>query len=363
MRRGSNRSFRIIVRVLNWLGDAVLCTPALTTLRRRFPQASLSVLAHKRVEEVFYYNSTIDDMITFSDVEGYWSIARKLRRKKFDLGIIFPYSFSSALIFFLARIPDRVGYATQGRSLLLTRRIELNPSFRKEHQVMYYLNLVRQMTQGRDQKSEVESKKLVWNVTEDERTRAEELLREVGISQQDRLIGMNPGATYGPAKRWFPDRFAKVGDEIVKRYGARIIIFGNSQERRIANSIANMMQKMPVNFAGRTNLRELAAMISRCQVFVTNDTGSMHIAAAVGTPVAAIFGSTNPQKSAPWGDGHIVTRKEIECSPCMKKICPRRHYKCMEIIEVQEVLKAIEQQFQKIGGQNKDGKAYEGMAL
>ncbi len=342
---------KIIVRVPNWLGDAVLSTPALYFLRERFPDSHIAVLAKEWVAPVFETNPDVQEIYVMKKGESRRSLAGRLKAAKFNLGVLFPNSFSSAFLFWLAGIPQRVGYATDGRSLLLTQRIKRPPHFPKEeHQVRYYLSLVREITGGREFSRERENKKLVWNVTEAERERAEKFLREAGISPQDRLMGINPGATYGLAKRWFPERFAQVGDELMKRYGVKIIVFGDSQERELADSLAQMMQKQPLNFAGRTNLRELAALISRCQMFVTNDTGNMHIAAAVGTPVAAIFGSTNPQKSAPWGNGHRVIQKKIACSPCMKKICPGRDYKCMEIIEVPEVLGAIEQQLQKIGG-------------
>ena len=339
---------RIIVRVPNWIGDAVLSTPALHLLGRKFPDSYMTVLAKEWVAPVFKSNPDVKEIYVMRKGESYRGLVGKLKAAKFELGVLFPNSFSSAFLFRLAGIPQRIGYATDGRSSLLTQRMKRPSHFRSEHQVDYYGKLVKAIiSDKRDdrQMSFAESldnkgdKRLVWRVTEDEEKRAEELLREARVPSDTKLIGLSPGATFGPAKRWFPDRFAKLGDELQKRYQAKIIIFGSYGEKEIANSIKAMMNSTPLNLTGRTTLRELAALVSRCCLFITNDTGTMHVAAAVKTPLVAIFGSTDPVRTAPLGNKSIVLRKEVPCSPCLKKECERKDYLCLERITVEDVLR------------------------
>jgi heptosyltransferase-2 len=340
-------SEKIIVRVPNWIGDVVLSTPALHLLRRSFPSASITALARKWVAPALEANHDVDRIIIMEEKESYFELARKIMADKFDTGILFPNSFSSALLFWLARIPKRVGYSTDCRSLLLTQFISRPSDFKKEHQVLYYLQLIEKYlsaTKNSNQRSNQKTVKLIWNITEEEKAQANELLQKANISSQKKLVGINPGAAHGPAKRWFPERFAEVGNKLIEKYDVEIVIFGSPDERKIATSITKMMRFKSLNFAGETNLRISAALISRCALFITNDTGAMHIAAALGTPIVAIFGPTDPERTAPWGNGHVIVQKKIRCSPCMRKKCLERHHKCMKEVGTQEVLKAIEQQ-------------------
>lgn len=343
---------KIIVRMPNWIGDVVLSTPALHLLRKNFPLASITLLAKKWVAPALEANPDVDRIIVMTEKESYPELVRKIMANKFDTGILFPNSFSSALLFRLAHISKRVGYSTDGRSILLTKRIKRPSDFKKEHQILYYLQLIEKYLSAMQNSNQIvrSNRKMVkpiWNITEEERAWADELLQN-NTSSQKKLIGINPGAAHGPAKRWFPERFAEVGNELVQRYDAEIAIFGSPDERKIVASIVKMMKFNPLNLAGETNLRDLAALISRCALFITNDTGAMHIAAALETPIVAIFGPTDPARTAPWGNGHIIVQKKIRCSPCMRKKCPERHHKCMNKVEAQEVLKAAEQQLQKI---------------
>lgn len=340
----SAQYLRIIVRAPNWLGDAVLSTPAVHLLRLKFPRSYIVVLAQEGVAPVFQANPDINDILTMTKGSGYRWLARKLREDKFDRGILFPNSFSSAFLFWLAKIPERVGYSTDGRSLLLTERKKRSPHFREEHQVRYYLHLVEQIEDNSShQPSAGEEDGLVWNITDQEEEWAERAMASFGlIPDKDRIVGMNPGATYGPAKRWFPDRFTKLTDELSKKYGVTVLLFGTGLEKRLADKIVNSAEVKPINFTGETNLRQLAALISKCPLFITNDTGTMHLAAAVKTPTVSIFGSTDPVRTGPWGEGHIVLKKEVPCSPCLKRECPRGDYLCFEKITVEDVLKTAE---------------------
>ncbi|MBM4308848.1 MAG: glycosyltransferase family 9 protein, partial [Deltaproteobacteria bacterium] len=163
------------------------------------------------------------------------------------------------------------------------------------------------------------------------------------------LIGINPGAAYGLAKCWHPDRFAELGRRLCERWKATALIFGREEERSMADRILKSLGGGGIDFTGKTHLLQLAALLERCRLLVTNDTGTMHVASAVGTPIVAIFGSTDPVATGPWGDGHVVVRKEVSCSPCFKRVCPTDH-RCMEGITVDEVEKVVskklEEQFQ-----------------
>jgi len=333
---------RIIVRVPNWIGDAVLSTPALAFLRKIYPDAHIAILTKEWAKDVFKANPSIDEIMTLN--KSLLRASMEVRQKRFDSGLLFPDSFSSALLFFIAGIPQRMGYPTDGRYLLLNRRIRRSRDFKKEHQVMYFLRLVQALGHKSICFESSSDINLVWMVTDEERKRTDTILKEVGLfSDRDVLVGINPGAAFGPAKRWFTDRYAKLADELVKRYNVKVIIFGGPQDCDITGEVASLMKSSSINLAGKITLRELAAIIARCNVFITNDTGPMHIAAAVGTKVVAIFGSTDPVRTSPWGEGHIIVKKEVECSPCLKPFCLRNDYKCLDMITVEDVLGLIEE--------------------
>jgi heptosyltransferase-2 len=149
---------------------------------------------------------------------------------------------------------------------------------------------------------------------------------------------MNPGATYGLAKCWSTRRFGELGKRLCEKWKATLLLFGKEEEGPIAKEILRNLENGGIDLTGKTRLLQLAALLERCRLLVTNDTGTMHVATAVGTSVIALFGSTDPSVTGPWGDGHVVVRKDVPCSPCLKRICPTDH-QCMELITVDEVLK------------------------
>lgn len=341
---------KIIVRAPNWVGDAVLCTPALTALRKKYPQSHISVLVRDRVGNCFLHNPAIDEIIPLSGRKGraYWASALKLRNEKYDIGLLFPNSFSSALFFRIGGVREISGYRRDGRGFLLTDAIESTGELLSGHQVDYYLNVVEcsvsapsmEMCRGgagRPQGPPL----LVWVVSEDEKNAANEFLKKNCIAPRDILIGISPGASFGPAKRWPAERFAALGDELMKRYTAKILLFGTNEDEGIAGEIQRNMKKEPVNFAGKTSLRQLGALLSMCKMLVTNDSGAMHVAAAVKIPVVAIFGSTDPVRTGPIGNGHTVLYKHLDCSPCFAKKCPRENYECLREIQVGDVFSAV----------------------
>jgi heptosyltransferase-2 len=260
-------------------------------------------------------------------------LAAELRLHRFDLAVIFPNSFDSALVPWLARIPDRIGKCSDGRTLLLNGRYEKSIDAAPCHEVDYYLNLLEHfgISGGRTP--------LCLLTTPEEENRGAALLAENGIGPDDMLLGINPGASYGSAKRWYPDRFAEVALQLAGTWSAKVIIFGGPGETAIAGDIERHLDGTALNVAGKTTVRELMALIKRCNFFITNDSGPMHIAAAFGVPLAAIFGPTDHTATSPWNSNSVVVRKDVGCSPCKLRECPTDH-RCMTAVTVDDVVEA-----------------------
>jgi heptosyltransferase-2 len=339
---------RLLVRVPNWLGDAVLCTPALMALRAGFPQARLTILAKPRVAELLQQHPAVDDIIVYRSpgahggLGGKWALARSLRRRRFDLAVLFQNAFEAALISLMAGIPNRYGYPTDGRWLLLSHRVPQPPNLREKHQVEYYLELLRPLGLS------VEPTPPILAVMPDEQRTADELIRSLGVSADQPIVGLNPGSTYGTAKRWLPDRYAEVANRLAAEYGAHVLIFGTRDEETLGAAIAGMMKAPNTVLSGRTTVRQLMALTKRCQLFVTNDAGPMHIASALGVQVVAVFGPTDPRTTSPFGKHHELVRRPVECAPCLLRECPIDH-RCMRGILSDMVHAAAVRQLGAIG--------------
>jgi heptosyltransferase-2 len=282
----------------------------------------------------------VDEIISFrrgGNFNSIWEdlkLGSSLKEKRFDLAIILPRSFRSAFQVYLARIPIRIGYRDEGRSLFLTHGIPRAKDILRVHRIHYYQKLTEVIGD-----IEVTPSPQIFLRDEDRRW-AEGTLKNLGLLDGRLLIGMNPGATYGLAKCWYPDRFGELGKRIIRNWKATVLLFGKEEEGSIAKEILKHLEGGGIDFTGKTRLLQLSALLERCQLLVSNDTGTMHMATAVGTPVVALFGSTDPITTGPWGDGHVVISKIVSCSPCMKRICPIDH-RCMELITVDEVEEAV----------------------
>ena len=388
---------KIIVRAPNWVGDAVLSTPALSALRKKYPTAHISLLARSSVSDCFLNNPAVDEIITLPQRNdlSYWLKAFKLRREKYDMAVLFPNSFASALFFYISGAKEILGYRRDGRRFLLSHGLKPTEELLRGHQINYYLNLAKELVpakaslssrkwgmdsrwslprttirggndrkqdslnshlhqeQGEDKNNlhfrEHEQGKslyneLVWVVTEEEKENAKDILKRNDIDSKDKLIGISPGAAFGPAKRWFPERYAEAASELVKKHSVQILLFGTVKDKEVTNEICRYMEEKCVNLAGETNLRQLASLLSMCKLLITNDSGTMHIACAVRTPVVAIFGSTDPVRTGPTGEKHTVLYKKLDCSPCFARKCPRGDYRCFKEIEAGDVYLASEKQ-------------------
>jgi heptosyltransferase-2 len=330
---------RVLVRAPNWIGDAVMCEPAVSALRRLFPEAELTLLAKPAVAELFAGHPAVPHVLVYEDrgqhagLTGKWRLAQALRRGRFDLAVLFQNAFEAALLAFLAGIPRRYGYATDGRRLLLSDPVPRPGAQAAAHQVDYYLGMLRPL--GCEERAVPPRLTLLHG---DEAAMAKRLAAS-GVTGAELLIGVNPGSTYGGAKRWLPERFAETADRLAGQFHAKVLIVGARGEEPLAQAIAGRMKAGTVVLSGKTSVRELMAAVKRCAVFITNDTGPMHVAAAFGVPVVAVFGPTDWRATAPFGTGHALVRQPVDCSPCLLRECPIDH-RCMTRVTVDEVYQA-----------------------
>jgi heptosyltransferase-2 len=333
---------RILIRSTNWIGDAVMTTPAVRAIRRNFPEAHISMLAKPWVAPVFAHSPHVDKIVVF-DANGRHQghvgpirLARELRSYRFDAAILLQNAIEAALIAFMAGIPTRIGFDTDARRMLLTHPVRCNQAIKSIHQTGYYLKMLEGagLTVG--------SQRLELSLGAQDRQRAGRALSANGISFDRRVVGLNPSATFGPAKQWFPERYAALGDRLSQSLDAAIMIFGGPSDRELGRRIVQMMKMPAIDLSGRTSLGEAMALIDRCNAFVTNDSGLMHVAAALNTPLVAIFGSTNSTTTSPYSDKSRIVRVPIECSPCMQPVCPLGHMNCMKRVTVEMVCNAVE---------------------
>ena len=377
------RPQRLLVRGVNWLGDAVMTTPALHRLRERFSGADIALLTHEKLKDLWPGHPAIDRVLTFGAKEGVWSIARRLRAERFDLALLLPNSPRSALEALLARIPRRVGGAWPWRDWMLTdavppasgvatmrkrterevRRLTTGRPSRAgilpvaearaghaggtpalplpaSHQLHHYLRLVAHL--GGDASP----------VAPHLHVAAEEVMAaraKFGLDPATVWIGLNAGAEYGPAKRWPKESFIAAAQELRARLGCGFAVFGSKADMPLAEAIAVGLESLRVPrsalrvLAGRTSLRELCAALAACRVVLTNDTGPMHVAAALGVPVVVPFGSTSPELTGPGLPGdprHQLLRSDAACSPCFRRECPI-DLRCLQGITAGRVAEAV----------------------
>ena len=337
---------KILVRSTNWIGDAVMTTPALKSLRLAYPHSEITMLVYPWVSDIFRYSPRVDHIMLYDKRErhhglaGLWRLSQELKQKHFDCAVLFQNAFEAALLSFLARIPARGGYATDCRSLLLTHPVEKAPNIVIKHEVFYYQRILRGLGIPT---GENELEVFLPNFAIDAaKARLTQLLGERRSGMK--IIGFNPGAAFGPAKRWPPERYAKLAQLLGKSQETHMLLFGSAADQpTTAEIVAHVGKKARlIDLAGRTRLIEAMALIGECDAFVTNDSGLMHVAAALHTPLVALFGSTNHVATGPWSASAKVVRKSLPCSPCKKKQCPLKHFRCMKMITPEEVLAALE---------------------
>lgn len=327
----SDAPARVVVRLPNWLGDAVMALPALAAVRKAFPDAHLVLAGLPSITPIFEEPTAArpQGLITVQKADE----AATLRAGGFGTAILLTNSFRTAWTARRAGIPQRWGYAASGRRFLLTRAVSRPRGER--HQSEYYLELIRALG--------IEAPSAVPRIDVGERTRgrARALLQQHGVIEGEALVGFAPGAAYGHAKRWPPDRVAQVITRLAHERGARAVLVGAAGDREAGREIESSLPPgvAALNLIGRTDLRLLMGVMQACTAFVSNDSGAMHLAAAVGIPVTALFGPTRERATAPLGD-HDVLLHPVFCRPCMLRECPIDH-RCMKRISADEVFNSV----------------------
>ena len=345
---------RILVRGPNWLGDAVMCEPALRGLRKLFPDAQIALLVKPAVADLFVGHPALTRVLTYdtkgrhAGLSGKWALAGQLRRQGFDLAVLFQNAFEAAFLTFLAGVPRRYGYATDGRSLLLSDPVAAPDRRTLVHQVRYYWELLKPLGLTGDPSAP----ELV--VFPEEEQAMAGRFAQGGLTATDVVVGINPGSTYGGAKRWLPERFAEVTERLCRtiresrEQQASVVIFGAKGEEQLGREIAARLSSRSLILSGATTIRELMAAVKRCAMLLTNDTGPMHIASAFQVPVVAIFGPTDWRTTSPFGSAHTIVRQPVDCAPCLLRECPIDH-RCMTRVTVDQVYDAATKQSTQLG--------------
>ena len=307
-----------------------MATPVLTILRKSYQNARIIVVCNDIVASLLQYNPVIDEILPFSKKNSADIIITQLKKRKWDLGILLTNSFSSAYQFYKAKIPIRIGFSMHYRSLLLTHPIKLPKNDARQHLVKTYKELLLPLG------VEVDDSAPQLVVTDREKEHVIKILEQNGIIRDRHiLVGINPGAAYGSAKCWPPEHFKALTNMLLKHKEMRLLYFGDPNGKPLVDEICNPFSHQVINLAAKTNLRELISLIQQCHLFITNDSGPMHIAAALQKPLVAIFGSTNSIKTGPYGIGTVI-RKPVACSPCYLRSCPI-DFRCMTSISPREV--------------------------
>jgi len=335
------RCTRILVIQTAFIGDIILTTPMLRAVKKRYPHASVDVLVTPRTAELLIGNPHIDEIMTYDKrgeargIVNFLRVARALRRHVYEVALLPHRSWRSAFLAFCAHIPDRIGFDASPASVLYTHTVTYQ---RDVHETERNLHLLSPLgLNAADPTPEI-------HTSRDDEERAREHLKMDAADEGRIVVGVGAGSVW-PTKRWLPEGFADVADRLIAERGADVILFGGPDDVDVCNRIASAMKHRPLIAAGRLSLRESAALIARCRVFVSNDTGLMHLAAAVRVPVVAIFGATVPAFGfAPYGDMHTIIEKTLPCRPCGThgtRRCTEGTFACMREIHPGEVYEAI----------------------
>jgi len=334
---------KVLVRATNWVGDAILSIPALQALRAQKPDVEITVLARPWVADLYRDQGFVDRLLLFdhrghhSGVLGRERLAGELRAERFDSAVLFQNAFEAAWIVWRARVPERIGYARDGRGPLLTKSIPVPlPGEIPPHEANYYLELLRR-TGWIAAPPQLAPVRL--HVAAEGLERAEKFLREAGCPPESLRVAFGAGAAYGTAKCWPANRYADLARRLVSDYGAHIVLFGAASEAAVAAEVEQGAGRGVINLIGRSAIGDLPALLARCHLFIGNDSGAMHVAAAVGLSVVAVFGPTDSDGTRPLTPRLSIVQRRVACSPCFLRHCPIDH-RCMKFVELDRVLDA-----------------------
>jgi heptosyltransferase-2 len=336
---------KILIRATNWVGDAVMALPALRAVRERFADAEIGIVGRPYVLDIYREQRIADELIGYDaakehrGISGREKLAALLRTKRYDTALLLQNAFDAAWLAWRAKIRERIGYARDGRGFLLTKAI---PVPRKgeipAHEKFYYLELLRRAG-WLDRLPEVEWIEL--KVPTEKRARAEEILAAAGARLGVTRIAVGAGASYGSAKCWPPERFAAALNKLAEERDADVILFGTAGEAAVSGAITATLKKKPVDLTGKTAIADLPALLSQCNLFMGNDSGAMHVAGAVGLPIVAVFGPTDPHGTVPVTPKCTVVQQRPYCSPCFLRRCPTDH-RCMKAVTPEMVESAVQ---------------------
>ena len=336
---------KILVRAPNWIGDAVMAIPALEAIRRTQAAAEIVILARPAVADLYCEQPFANRILKYDNSgrhmgwRGREKLVNQLRGDRFDIAILLQNAFEAAWLTWRANIPERIGYARDGRGLLLTKPIRVPKEGELlRHESHYYLELIRRAGWG---ETDSVIKPIEICISSSARAAAETSLLSAGAREGTWRCAIAPGASYGAAKCWPPERFAALADRLISECGADVILFGTPNENEMAAQISSAMKNRFISLIGKTSMRDLAPLFSTCSIFIGNDSGAMHVAAAAGLPVIGIFGPTDPQGTAPVTQQFTLIREPVSCSPCFLRTCPVDH-RCMTRIDVNSVFLAAQ---------------------
>jgi heptosyltransferase-2 len=326
---------KILIRATNWIGDAIMVLPALRAVREKCTQAEIGVVARPYVLDIYRDQGIADELIAYDlagehrGIAGRERLSTQLRERKFDMALLLQNAFDAAWLAWRAKIPERIGYSRDGRGLLLTKAIPVPRTGEiPTHEKFYYLELLRRagLIDALPEVPWIELK-----VPAEKSRRAEEFLVASGAQKGATRIAVGAGAAYGSAKCWPSDRFAETLNHLTNPNDANVILFGTAGEAPVSTAILAGLKKKPIDLTGKTQIADLPALLSRCNLFLGNDSGAMHVAAAVGLPIVAVFGPTDPNGTVPVTPKCTVVQQKPYCSPCFLRRCPTDH-RCMKAV-------------------------------
>jgi heptosyltransferase-2 len=331
---------RILIVQTAFLGDVILTTPLIKGLRGLFPDSSISFLLIPETKRLLDNNPHLNEVITYDKrknggVGAFLHIMEEVKKRNFDLAVIPHRSFRSALLTYLARISQRIGFDKSAGSILFTRKVTYRSDI---HEVERNLSLVSQFNP-----LPVDSSPELFP-SADDLSFARQQLFDSGIQEGDKMVAIAPGSVWA-TKQWLPERFAKVSDLLLSQAGIKVVLLGSDEDRALCDKITDLMKEKPLNLAGKIDILQTAALISLCSVLLSNDSAPVHLASAMKKPVVAIFGSTVPGFGfIPYKVSHLIIQKDLTCRPCGihgKRKCPEKHFKCMKEITAEEVFRAV----------------------
>lgn len=341
---------RVFIRGVNWVGDAVMTTPAIARIRRAFPNAKITLHVRPWVAAVYEHNPDIDELWVEDEsasASAFYSLAHRIRAEKFDYGFVLPNAFRSAALMFLGGIAERVGHERrrlhawervfESRAFMLTRAINVTRELLEKHEVYYYLNIVDWLPGA------VEGEpRLVLNAGAEHIVYVDHLLESKSVRSHAPRLVVAPGSINSNAKRWLPERFAAVADRLHRDAGAEVFLIGSPKEKEVVDEVARLCAEPVHNLVGDLNLSQVIALLDQSHGFIGNDSGAMHLAAALNLPSVAVFGPTKWVNTAPFSPLSTIVREPVECAPCMLRDCPIDH-RCMTRIEVDRVLATFDE--------------------